>query len=541
MSDEKNVQNNDNEIIFTGTLVIDSNQSPKQQREKIFQLMQDAGVLVEDPDSLEIQFDGVNDNDGLSETQTSNFIVIQKKQNGDSKEMLIQALQEIKNLRSYLDTVKDFDERKKIIDELFEKTDELEKRLGNVSEINEELVQEFDQIDQEIASIEKSLKESIRDYQDTSDELQVVLEDQEKAFNSILLSEEEINRLREEFALKKMEENQKSVKIQHQINEQRQLLRNLKRKKNKLEKNVEKASSLGMTVSNYEDITDTLQKKNIVNAILEQKGLEDITAKKASERSKEEKKKIKEAKDEIVQEIGKIQEEEHLSILDAIEALYSLKVEYKLNRPPKVLLVKEKQLNVIKDNIVDIPERIVGDAKVYDYIPEEVPEDLKDVEKIPREEVFAGSYLLTDEKMSEEQQRNKVYELMKMAGISVDNVDDFEIAYEGVDTKNPDSTRFVVYRKVKEDTSMEESNPQLNISLDDKGVDERIVFFRDMEHENDIYVRDYVVKRFNIIPDSEPVKIEESLCYRIEENAVKYILGNQHNSYSPYFVEDRMV
>ena len=541
MSDEKNVQNNDNEIIFTGTLVIDSNQSPKQQREKVFQLMQDAGVLVEDPDSLEISFDGVNDNDGLSETQTSDFIVVRKKQKDDSKEMLIQALQAIKDLRSHLDTVNDFDERKKIIDELFEKTDELEKRLGNVSEINEELVQEFDQIDQEIDSVEKSLKEAIHDYQDTSDRLQVVLDEQEKAFNSVMLSEEEINRLREEFATRKMEENQKSVEIQHQITEQRQLLKNLKRKKNKLEKNVEKASSLGMTVSNYEDITDTLQKKSIVNAILEQKGLEDITAKKASERSKEEKKKIKEVKDEIVQEIGKIQEEEQLSILDAIEALYSLKVEYMMNRSPKVLLVKEKQLNAIKDNIVDIPERIVGDAKVYDYTPEEAPEDLKDVEKIPREEVFAGSYLLTDEKMSEEQQRNKIFELMKIAGIAVDNVDDFEIAYEGVDTENPDSTKFVVYRKVKENTNIEESNPLLNISLDDKGVDERIVFFRDMEHEKDVYVRDYVVKRFNIIPDSEPVKIEESLCYRIEENAVKYILGNQHNSYSPYFVEERMV
>ena len=540
MSDEKNVQNNDNEIIFTGTLALDG-QSPKQQREKVFQLMQDAGIIVDDPDSLEITFDGASDNDGVSETQTSNFTVTRKKQNDSSKEMLVQALQAIKDLRSHLDSVTDFDERKKIIDELFEKTDELERRLGNVSEINEELVQEFDQIDQEIDSLEESLKVAIHNYQESSEKLQSIIDEQEKAFNSVMLSEEEINRLREEFAEKKLEENQRSVEIQHQITEQRQLLKNLKRKKNKIEKNVEKASSLGMSVSNYEDITDTLQKKNIVNAILEQKGLEDITVKKASERSKEEKKKIKEVKEEIVQEIGKIQQEEQLSILDAIEALYSLKVEYAMNKPPRVLLVKEKQLNLIKDNVVDVPERIVGTAKVYDYTPEEVPEDLKDVERIPREEVFAGSYLLTEEAMSEEQQRNKVFSLMKMAGIDVQDENDYEIAYEGVDPKRPDSTRFVVYRKVLEDSKVEESNPELNVSLDDKGVDERIVFFRDMEHENDIYVRDYVVKRFNIVPNSEPVKIEESVCYRIEEDAANYIFGNQKNSYSPYFVEERLV
>ena len=532
----------DDKIVFTGTLILDRYLSPKQQRDKVFQLMHDAGVNIEDPDSLEIGFEGVDDNDGLSETQTSDFIVYRKKNKDSSKELLISSLQAIKELRKHLETVVDSDERKRIIDELFEKTDELEKRIGNVSEIDEGLVVEFDEIDKGIKEVEDSIKGAIKEYQDSSNRLQVILNEQEKAFNSVLLSEEEINKLREEYADKKLEENNRSVLIQHQISEQRQLLKALKRKKNKLEKNVEKASSLGISVSNYEDITNTLQKTNIVNAILEEKGLDEIVEKKASLRTKEEKKKIREAKEEIVEEISKVQKEENLSVLDAIEALYSIQVEYKMNKSPRVLIVKEKQLNSIKEHVGDVPERIVGEAKVYDYIPEEVPEDLKDIEELPREQVFEGTYLLTDEEMSEEQQRNKIFDLMRIAGISVDNIDDFEISYGGIDPDRPDSTRFVVYRKVLEDKKEKEVSPQLNVSLDyDNGLDERIVFFLDEENHNDTYVRDYVIKRFNIIPNSEEVKIDESLCFKIDEDAKNYILDNQHNSYSPYFVEERIV
>ena len=379
MSEDRKIQYNDNDIVFTGTLILDGQLSPKQQKDKVFQLMHDAGVFVDDPDSLEISYEGVNDADGISETQTSDFVVYKKRNNDSSKELLVNALNEIKKLRNHLETVKDFEERKKIIDELFERTDELERKLGNVGQVNEELVEEFDQIDKDINTIEESLKESINKYQESSERLKVILEDQERAFNTVLLSDEEINKLKEEFSSKKLEENEKSVIIQHQIAEQRQLLKNLKRKKNKIENNVEQASSLGISVSNYEKITNTLQKKNIVNAILEEKGLKGITDKKANERTKEEKKKIKEVKQEIVQEISKVQKEENLSVLDAIEALYSIQVEFTMNKAPRVLLVKEKQLNLIKDNVVDVPERIVGDAKVYDYTPVEVPDDLKDV------------------------------------------------------------------------------------------------------------------------------------------------------------------
>ena len=65
------------EEIFEGTYIIDGPLTEQQQREKIYNLMEQAGIKLTDEEKAElvIGYEGVEDNDGLSETQTTKFVV----------------------------------------------------------------------------------------------------------------------------------------------------------------------------------------------------------------------------------------------------------------------------------------------------------------------------------------------------------------------------------------------------------------------------------------------------------------------------------
>ena len=67
------------EEIFEGTYILDGLRlTEEQQREKIFNLMRTAGVEVGDESLLEIRYEGADDDYGISETQSTKFIVTRK-------------------------------------------------------------------------------------------------------------------------------------------------------------------------------------------------------------------------------------------------------------------------------------------------------------------------------------------------------------------------------------------------------------------------------------------------------------------------------
>ena len=67
------------EEIFEGTYILDGLRlTEEQQREKIFNLMRAAGVEVGDESLLEIGYEGADDDYGISETQSTKFIVTRK-------------------------------------------------------------------------------------------------------------------------------------------------------------------------------------------------------------------------------------------------------------------------------------------------------------------------------------------------------------------------------------------------------------------------------------------------------------------------------
>ena len=78
------------------------------------------------------------------------------------------------------------------------------------------------------------------------------------------------------------------------------------------------------------------------------------------------------------------------------------------------------------------------------------------VEEEVREEIFEGTYILDGLRLTEEQQREKIFNLMIQAGVKVtkEEFDTYEIGYEGADDdygiSETQSTKFVVYKTTKE-------------------------------------------------------------------------------------------
>ena len=66
--------------------------------------------------------------------------------------------------------------------------------------------------------------------------------------------------------------------------------------------------------------------------------------------------------------------------------------------------------------------------------------------------------------------------------------------------------------------------------------EEKIVIFRN-SNTNEFYIRKYGLKRFNLSPIGDALRINGSICYQISEDDASRIIDEQNNNYSPYNVE----
>lgn len=67
--------------------------------------------------------------------------------------------------------------------------------------------------------------------------------------------------------------------------------------------------------------------------------------------------------------------------------------------------------------------------------------------EITKEEIFTGSLMLDGLRMSEEKQKNKIYEMMDLAGVDFENTDELEINYEGANSiEDGMTTDFKVFK-----------------------------------------------------------------------------------------------
>ena len=165
------------EEVFEGTFILDGLRlTEEQQRDKIFNLMKTAGVEItkEEFDTLEIGYEGADDDYGISETQTTKFIVfkvskerIDENNTVNSKDELSDVLTEIKTLRDKLNNIVSDVSKTDIIQELVDKTEGLEKMISNNQKVNSNVYTEaIKEIDEQLVEIEKKLKEAIKLYEE---------------------------------------------------------------------------------------------------------------------------------------------------------------------------------------------------------------------------------------------------------------------------------------------------------------------------------------------------------------------------------------
>ena len=243
---------------------------------------------------------------------------------------------------------------------------------------------ELEEIDKEIEEIEEEIKKAAKEYEQSYKNLGTMIDDYDKTVDSNnLLSEEEYDELRKRHEQEKLAENELSNTIKKRLDDQKKIVRDLKRKKNQLKNNLTKAEALGLTYDEYKEITSTIRKTSIMNSILESKGLGTIIEKNASERTKEENDLLKKTKEEILKEISEFKadsEYDDYSILDIIEALYSLENTYTEVKIPREIKIKKNELMVIDENKQILPFKVVNqNAKPITNV-EEAPKDMEGAE-----------------------------------------------------------------------------------------------------------------------------------------------------------------
>ena len=189
-------------------------------------------------------------------------------ENKDDKS-LEEAYQELLDLREKLDKVNDNAEKLRLLKELIEKTEALEDTLSRTADLGD-FRKAIQLIDDQIREIEHKLSEEEKEYESSFERLKKIVVEQSKELDlEKPLSEEDYNRLTNEYIAKKAMENAHSDYIKHTIEEYRRQLTALKRRKNALERDLKEASALGLSAKEYREITEIMLKRNLIKEVLE--------------------------------------------------------------------------------------------------------------------------------------------------------------------------------------------------------------------------------------------------------------------------------
>ena len=139
-----------------------------------------------------------------------------------------------------------------------------------------------------------------------------------------------------------------------------------------------------------------------------------------------------------------------------------------------------------------------------------------------REEVYSGTYILDGLPISIEEQRNRIFEMMKKDGVSVQNPEELEIIYEGADSDYGESetlsTKFTVYRKHMTPTKKQEQDEALKELEMLKTLREQLKNAVDSHDREQIMEKITAISEGEVIP--EEVSISEETAIPEEDSAV---------------------
>ncbi len=602
------------EEIYRGTYILDGPRiSEEEQRERIYNMMREAGVQVGDKDSLDIRYEGASDDEGISETQTSEVVVyrvskekvesteLPKEEVIDEKEEdlstnLKSELSEIKELKEQLKSIGSDVEREKLISKISEKLSNLEKKVDTAED---DFSKELLEIEKNIKDAEKVLKEDLEKYEQSYEKLKsIITEYNKKKEEADILTDEELDKLNDEYNAAKMVENDNAKQIKSEIDIFKKNLSSLKRKRTLIKKDIMNANALGLSVNEYKEITSTLAKRKILDEVLSRKGLTDIINTSAKERTKEQKATLKQAKADVLNEIAEFEKNStsKVSALDAIVALYNIDSKVIEAKKPRNVKVKKDELMVINDNSKKLPVRInnpVANNGLNNDTPLRAPEDMVIVNEIKQNEnnlekpIYEGVLANDPIRRSNAEIKQAILNEMIANGVDVDSIDDFDLEIEPVEDNNGISdslyNNYKVYRKGREKSSDDgrqlpaevdnskqlpsvvddskqlpaevDNSKQLPSVVDDKNITEeedlefedgkdlteKYRIYVDSENNSTCYVPIPTIERFGIANHGRNIKVDGITCNRISLDAAKYIIENANNDYSPYEVEIRSI
>ena len=602
------------EEIYRGTYILDGPRiSEEEQRERIYNMMREAGIQVGDKDSLDIRYEGASDDEGISETQTSEVVVYRvSKEKVESTELpkeevidekgedlstnLKSELSEIKELKEQLKSIGSDVEREELISKISEKLSNLEKKVDTVED---DFSKELLEIEKNIKDAEKVLKEDLEKYEQSYEKLKsIITEYNKKKEEADILTDEELDKLNDEYNAAKMIENDNAKQIKSEIDIFKKNLSSLKRKRTLIKKDIMNANALGLSVNEYKEITSTLAKRKILDEVLSRKGLTDIINTSAKERTKEQKATLKQAKTDVLNEIAEFERNStsKVSPLDAIVALYNIDSKVIEAAKPRNVKVKKDELRVINDNSKKLPARInnpVANNGLNNDTPLRAPEDMVIVNEIKQNEnnlekpIYEGVLANDPIRRSNAEIKQAILNEMIANGVAVDSIDDFDLEIEPVEDNNGISdslyNNYKVYRKGREKSSEDgrqlpaevDNSKQLPSVVDDskqlpaeidnskqlpsvvdeknitededlafeegKGLTEKYRIYVDSENNSICYVPIPTIERFGIASHGRNIKVDGITCNRISLDAARYIIENANNNYSPYEVEIRSI
>ena len=472
------------EEIYRGTYILDGPRiSEEEQKERIYNMMREAGIQVDDKDSLDIRYEGASDDEGISDTQTSEVVVyrvskekvesteLPKEEVIDEKEEdlstnLKSELSEIKELKEQLKSISSDVEREELISKISEKLSNLEKKVDTVED---DFSKELLEIEKNIKDAEKVLKEDLEKYEQSYEKLKsIITEYNKKKEEADILTDEELDKLNDEYNAAKMVENDNAKQIKSEIDIFKKNLSSLKRKRTVIKKDIMNANALGLSVNEYKEITSTLAKRKILDEVLSRKGLTDIINISAKKRTKEQKATLKQAKTDVLNEIAEFERNSasKVSALDAIVALYNIDSKVIEAAKPRNVKVKKDELMVINDNSKKLPARInntVANNGLNNDTPLRAPEDMVIVNEIKQNEnnsekpIYEGVLANDPIRRSNAEIKQAILNEMIANGVDVDSIDDFDLEIEPVEDNNGISdslyNNYKVYRKDREKSS----------------------------------------------------------------------------------------
>ena len=557
------------EEVYSGEWILDGLRiTPEEQNKRIFNEARKAGVKIQNEDEYEIGYEGVEDDNGISETQKTRYVIyhvtkekITDQDNLSEQDRLRLVYEELKILREKVRNTNNPDELSSISTRMNELSDLLDRLVDDATRDYSPFERALGEVESQIEEIKEEILANMRLYLESYDRIKELVREQAEIVGTSMNPQEFDDKVRE-IMNEKNAENTESLAVHDIIDQQLEDLKKLAKKRDRIRKDFESAKELGISAHEYRELTNNFRSRNLLNAILEKKGLGDILAVPAKDRTPEQKRRIKAIRKEVFEELAKVKKEnEDKSVLKLVEALYGIETEVKLKGKQRVLIIRPHSLENIKKNASKMPEKIPGKEEAMpSYQPGEAPEDMVEVlqkraedaqaqfeedvrrrENLPRvilyrdmkypDKLFAKEEVFAKFNLMEE---GEELQIEGEVGYELPLVEAEDILASAYDDREPYVVEFhttsVVYAK---DQVM--GPIPYNDSL--STVKDKITIFEDKDGK--VYVRKPLLKRFDLEPLSSEVRIEGTACFEVSKEDIQAVEDNADNLYSPYIVEHR--